>query len=127
MEKPGYIFQLSHQIGQASQLSVHGNFKEGASAEEMTAELDKVFAAIDMQDLKRMKIPTVEGEVRDQESRLAQLKQEMQKLSLRGQASKLGTAEKVQYEQHATNIDFLENTAIPRGKEILSELKKQAA
>lgn len=119
-KKVGYVFQLSHQVGQDKTLSVSGNFAIGATTAEMVSEMDKVLDAFEIQNTKRMKLPTLAGELRDQKEALEKCKRELEQLL--GSEKNLNSAQKQTEAQLRSRIQFLQDEAIPRGEEIVEAL-----
>lgn len=119
----GYLFTLNFALGQDKNVSVNGNFAKEATPADMSAELDKVFEALDKQRIKRLELPAVEGTLNDQKDRLEQEKKSLAKLAGK---SKLTTAEQSQASQHHSTIERLEEV-IPEGEIVLADLRKKAA
>lgn len=124
--KPGYQFSCTIDLGQGKQTQVIGNFYRDADVPEMTAELDKVWQALDKQRIKRLELPTAQQALSDQNDKLCELKTEVGKLSLKKQAGHLTSAEKSQMENHLATIQRLEEV-IPRGEAFVAELERKAA
>lgn len=125
-KKPGYICQINYEIGNGRAVSVHCNFAEGAQPREMSAEMDKVFDALDHQRLKRLEIPAVKGKIDEQRERLRLERENIQKLTLKAQAGKLSTPERAQFDAASNNIQHFERL-IPEGEQFLAELEAKAA
>lgn len=125
-KKPGYICQINYELGNGKGINVHCNFVEGATSREMSAEMDTVFEALEMQRLKRLEIPAVRGKLEEQRERLRVEKENLQKLTLRSQAGKLNSQEKSHFEQCRGNIEHFEKM-IPEGEAFLAELEGKAA
>ena len=125
-KKAGYLFQASMQIGEGIALSVSGNLAEGASSKEMVSEMDKVLEALEKQNIKRMKLPAVNGALKDQKAALVRTKDQLEKLHFQEQGRKLTTAERAQLETCKTQVDGI-TSQIEKGEEILAALEKEAA
>ena len=93
-DKPGYLFQTSIQIGERMALTVSGNLPLEASAKEIENELDRIFDAMEKQELKRMKLPAIKGALKDQEDALERTEQRYEELAFQEQGRKLNQAEK---------------------------------
>lgn len=126
-KKPGYLFQASMQIGEGIALTVSGNLAEGSSTNDMVGEMDKVLAALEKQNVKRMKIPAVKGALQDQKDALNKTVDQLEKLKYKDQSGeKLTSAEKAQMETCRTQISKI-TEQVTKGEEILSALEKEAA
>lgn len=125
-KKAGYLFQASMQIGEGIALTVSGNLAEGSGTNEMVEEMDKVLAALEKQNVKRMKLPAVNGALKDQKAALVRTKDQLEKLAFQEQGRKLTTAERAQLETCKTQIDGI-TAQIAKGEEILAALEKEAA
>lgn len=60
--KVGYAYQLSAQFGSETMFQINGNFPLGASAEDMSVEMDKLAAVISRQQAKA-KIPQIKAQI----------------------------------------------------------------
>jgi len=60
--KVGYAYQLSAQFGSETMFQINGNFPLGASAEDMSVEMDKLAAVIARQQAKA-KIPQIKAQI----------------------------------------------------------------
>lgn len=125
-QKPGYIFNASMQIGQSMALTVSGNLPLDANAKTIESELDRIFDAMSKQETKRMKIPAVKGELKEQEDALVRTKKQYEELVFQEQGRRLNNAEKAQMDTCDKQIKFL-TTALEKGGEILAALEKEAA
>lgn len=125
-DKPGYLFQASIQIGQNIALSINGNLPMGAAPKEIENELDRIFSAMEKQQLKRMKLPAVKGELQDQKDALERTKKRFEELAFQEQGRKLTSADKAQQETCAKQISNL-TVQIESGQKILDALEKEAA
>lgn len=126
-KKAGYLFQASMQIGEGIALSVSGNMAEGATSAEMISELDKVLVALEKQNLKRMKLPAVQGALKDQKDALDRTKKQFEELrALEQSRGKLKGAEGAQIATCKTHIERL-TEQIEKGEEILAALEQEAA
>jgi len=125
-KKPGYLFQASMQVGEGIALTVSGNLPEGASTGDMVSEMDKVLAALEKQNVKRMKLPAVKGSLQDQKDALSRTKDQLEKLKFQEQGRKLNSGEKAQMETCTQQIERL-TYQVEKGEEILAALEKEAA
>ncbi|MES2730027.1 MAG: hypothetical protein V4621_08055 [Pseudomonadota bacterium] len=125
-EKPGYVFQASIQIGERMALTVTGNLPLNADSKTIEGEFDRIFAAMEKQELKRMKLPVVRGSLKDQQDTLKRIKKTYEELNFQEQARKLTHAEKAQQDTCAKQIAQLAD-AVSKGEEYLEELEKEAA
>lgn len=125
-KKPGYLFQASMQVGEGIALTVSGNMPEGASSHDMVSEMDKVLAALEKQNVKRMKLPAVKGALQDQKDALARTTDQLEKLKFQEQGRKLTSAEKAQMETCRIQIEKIAEQ-VAKGEEILASLEKEAA
>lgn len=125
-EKPGYMFQASIQIGERMALTVSGNLPLHADQKTIEGELDRIFSAMEKQELKRMKLPIVRGSLKDQQDALKRVKKTYEELNFQEQARKLSHAEKAQQDTCAKQIAQLTDTVL-KGEEYLEELEKEAA
>lgn len=125
-DKPGYLFQTSIQIGERMALTVSGNLPIDASPKEIESELDRIFNAMEKQELKRMKIPVVRGKLEEQKEAYEKAKKIYEELAFQEQGRKLSSAEKAQQDTSNKQIAFLAE-AILRGQEYLDSLEKEAA
>jgi archaellum component FlaC len=124
--KPGYLFQASIQIGERIGLTVSGNLPVGAQPKEIETELDRIFNALEKQELKRMKIPAIKGALKDQQDALERTKKRYEELAFQEQARKLNQGEKAQQETCHTQIKTL-TEQVAKGSEILEAMEKEAA
>lgn len=62
----GYVWSMNTNLGDGKMMQVTGNFPRGASAKEMTSELDKIAKVMQIQRLKLLEIPASEGALRQQ-------------------------------------------------------------
>jgi hypothetical protein len=124
-KKVGYVFQASMQIGEGIAISVSGNFQENSDSKEMVKEMDKVLAALEVQNVKRMKIPAVKGALRDQEDAVVRDKKHIEELKFKQQESKLNQHEKAQLESSLVRLKQIEEQ-VEKGREILAALEKEA-
>lgn len=124
--KPGYLFQASIQIGEVMALSVSGNLPTGASPKEIEGELDRIFNAMEKQQLKRMKLPAIKGALKDQQDALERTKKKYEELSFQEQGRKLSNAEKAQHETCFKQIEAI-TEQVEKGQKILDEMEKEAA
>jgi archaellum component FlaC len=125
-DKPGYLFQASLQIGERMALTVSGNLPLDAQPKQIEAELDRVFNAMEKQELKRMKIPAIKGALMDQKNALENTKKRYEELCFQEQGRHLNTAEKTQKETCFKQIATLKEQ-VANGEEILEAAKKEAA
>lgn len=125
-DKPGYLFQTSIQIGERMALTVSGNLSLEATAKDIENELDRIFDAMEKQELKRLKIPTVKGALQDQKDALERTKKRFEELAFQEQGRKLNQAEKAQQETCFKQIDTLKDQ-VAKGQEILDALEQKAA
>jgi len=68
-EKPGYIYEVSADLGNQKNFSVRGNFPVAASAELINSELDKLLKAIGRQQARAC-LPAEEAKLRQMERQL---------------------------------------------------------
>ncbi len=125
-QKPGYLFQTSIQIGERMALTVSGNLPLEADAKTIELELDKIFTAMEKQELKRMKLPAVKGALQDQKDALEKTKKRFEELAFQEQGRKLNSAEKSQQDTCQKQIEMLTDQ-VGKGEEILAALEKEAA
>lgn len=125
-DKPGYLFQASIQIGERMSLTVSGNLPMNAEQKSIEVELDRIFNAMEKQELKRMKIPTVKGALKDQEDALDRTKKRYEELAFQEQGRKLNNAEKAQQDTCYKQIEAI-TAQVEKGHEILTALEKEAA
>lgn len=125
-DKPGYLFQASIQIGERMALSVSGNMPFGADPKTIEGELDRIFNAMEKQELKRMKLPAIKGALMDQKDALGKTKKCYEELAFQEQARKLSNAEKAQQETCAKQIKMI-TEQVEKGQEILTAMEKEAA
>ena len=62
----GYVWSMNTNLGDGKMMQVTGNFPRGATAKEMTGELDKIAKVMQIQRLKLLEIPASEGALRQQ-------------------------------------------------------------
>jgi len=125
-DKPGYLFQASIQIGERMALTVSGNLPLEADQKKIEGELDRIFSAMEKQELKRMKIPVVRGKLEEQKEAYDKAKKIYEELAFQEQGRKLSSAEKSQQDTSNKQIAFLAE-AIVKGQEYLDSLEKEAA
>ena len=125
-DKPGYLFQASLQIGERMALTVSGNLPLDANPHAIEKELDRIFNAMEKQELKRMKIPVVKGALMDQKDALEKTKKRFEELNFQEQGRKLNTTEKAQQDTCSKQINALKEQ-IDKGQEVLDALEKEAA
>lgn len=126
VEKPGYVFQASIQIGERMALTVSGNLPMNAEPKAIESELDRIFNAMEKQETKRMKIPAIKGALGDQKDALERTKKQYEELAFQEQGRKLNTAEKAQQDTCSKQIKAL-TEQVQKGQEILEAMEKQAA
>jgi len=125
-KKPGYLFQASMQIGESVSLTVSGNLGEGASSADMVTEWDKVLNALEKQNIRRMKIPAVQGALRDQQDALNRAIEQREKLrDQETSGQKLKATEKAQLDTCDRQIEGI-SAQVEKGKEILENLLKDS-
>lgn len=125
-DKPGYLFQTSIQIGERMALTVSGNLPLDASAKEIETELDRIFNAMEKQEMKRMKLPAIKGALLDQKDALERTKKRYEELAFQEQGRKLNNAEKAQQDTCFKQIATL-TEQVEKGEEILAAMEKEAA
>jgi archaellum component FlaC len=125
-DKPGYLFQTSIQIGERMALTVSGNLSLDASAKEIENELDRIFEAMQKQEMKRMKIPAIKGALQDQKDALQRTEKRYEELAFQEQGRKLNNAEKAQQDTCFKQIETLKEQ-VEKGEEILAAMEKEAA
>jgi hypothetical protein len=125
-DKPGYLFQTSIQIGERMALTVSGNLPLDASNKDIETELDRIFDAMQKQELKRMKLPAIKGALADQKDALDRTKKRYEELNFQEQGRKLNHAEKAQQDTCFKQIETL-TEQVEKGNEILAEMEKEAA
>lgn len=126
VEKPGYVFQASIQIGERMALTVSGNLPMNAEPKSIESELDRIFNAMEKQETKRMKIPAIKGALGDQKDALERTKKQYEELAFQEQGRKLNSAEKAQQDTCSKQIKTL-TEQVAKGQEILEAMEKQAA
>lgn len=124
--KPGYLFQASIQIGERIGLTVSGNLPIGAEPKEIEVELDRIFNAMEKQELKRMKLPAVKGALADQKDALVRTKKRFEELAFQEQGRKLSSQDKAMQDTCEKQIRALTDQ-VEKGEEILAALEKEAA
>src|SRR5271169_3226159 len=125
-DKPGYLFQASIQIGERMALTVSGNLPLDADQKSIEGEFDRIFSAMEKQELKRMRLPVVRGGLQDQKDMLFKTQKRYEELVFQEQGRKLNNAEKAQQETCYKQIESLKE-AIEKGQEILDAMEKEAA
>lgn len=125
-DKPGYLFQTSIQIGERMALTVSGNLPLDASAKDIESELDRIFEAMQKQEMKRMKLPAIKGALADQKDALERTKKRYEELAFQEQGRKLTHAEKAQQDTCHKQIETL-TEQVEKGEEILAAMVKEAA
>ena len=125
-DKPGYLFQASIQIGERMALTVSGNLPLDADQKSIEGEFDRIFSAMEKQELKRMKLPAVKGALQDQKDALEKTKKRFEELAFQEQGRKLNSAEKSQQDTCQKQIEMLTDQ-VGKGEEILAALEKEAA
>lgn len=125
-DKPGYLFQASIQIGERMALTVSGNLPLDADQKAIEGEFDRIFSAMEKQELKRMKLPAIKGALMDQKDALEKTKKRYEELAFQEQGRKLNNAEKAQQETCAKQIEMIAEQ-VSKGQEILDAMEKEAA
>lgn len=125
-DKPGYLFQASVQIGERMALTISGNLPLDAEPKAIEGELDRIFNAMEKQELKRLKVPAIKGALKEQEDALMRTEKRYEELNFQGQGRKLNQAEKAQQETCFIQIGNLKDQ-VEKGREILAEMEKEAA
>lgn len=126
-KKPGYVFNASVQIGQATALTITGNIPEGATTEQIVEETEKVLKALDKHNARRMKLPAVKGALKDQKVALERAKDQFEKLKAKEQSGeKLNSGEKAQFQTCQQQIEKIAEQ-VEDGEAILAEVEKEAA
>jgi hypothetical protein len=126
MDKPGYLFQASIQIGNSMALTVSGNLPIDAEPKQIENELDRIFSAMEKQELKRMKLPAIKGALMDQKDALEKTKKRYEELLFQEQGRKLNNAEKAQQETCYKQIEQIKEQ-VQKGETILEKMEKEAA
>lgn len=124
--KPGYVFQASIQIGERMALTVSGNLPMAAEPKDIESELDRIFNAMEKQEMKRMKLPAIKGALMDQKDALARTKKRFEELAFQEQGRKLTSADKAQQDTCEKQIRAL-TEQVEKGEEILAAMEKEAA
>lgn len=125
-DKPGYLFQASIQIGERMALTVSGNLPLDADQKALEGEFDRIFSAMEKQELKRMKLPAIKGALQDQKDALVRTEQRYEELAFQEQGRKLNQAEKAQQDTCHKQIATLRDQ-VAKGQEILDAMEKEAA
>lgn len=71
-EKPGYIYEISAELGNTRNISLRGNFPMGADLGHINDELDKIIKAITRQQAKTC-LPNERAKLRQMERQLASM------------------------------------------------------
>lgn len=90
--KVGYAYQLSAQFGSETMFQINGNFPIGASAEEMSAEMDKLGAVISRQQAKA-KVPQVKIQIGETKYKRDAVVADLEEAEKRFEGKTLSTAE----------------------------------
>lgn len=125
-DKPGYLFQASVQIGERMALTISGNLPLDSEPKAIEQELDRIFNAMEKQELKRLKVPAIKGALKEQEDALKRTEKRYEELNFQAQGRKLNQAEKAQQETCFIQIGSLKDQ-VEKGREILAEMEKEAA
>ena len=123
---PGYVFELSADLGSGRNFSVRGNFAVGETLENMNAEMDKLVRVCDRQ-LSKAVIANIEEDLFKHEKMLEKATRDYVAMESRREGHKtLPATEKAAQENQKATIDELK-AMIARKKLFLEKTKKEAA
>lgn len=124
-QKPGYIFELSADLGCGRTYSIRGNFAVNTPLETMNVEMDKLVRVCDRQ-LSKAVIGSMEEDIYKHEHQLGKFKADLLGMLARAKGHKsLPQIELANQENQKTNIMEMEDT-IERKKRLLAKTKKDA-
>lgn len=124
-QKPGYIFELTADIGCGRNFTIRGNFPVEASAETMHKEMDKIVRVCDRQ-LSKAVIPAVEKKLRDEERTLETFKANTKLLKKQAEGHKAIPAQAAANIENAESNVRAQEANIEEQKKLLIRTKKDA-
>lgn len=86
-EKPGYIFELTADLGCGRNYSIRGNFPVNTTLELMNTEMDKLVRVCDRQ-LSKAIIPNIEEKLRKEENALLTFENNLKTLKKQAEGHK---------------------------------------
>jgi len=122
---PGYVFELSADLGSGRNFSIRGNFGVGETLEVMNSEMDKLVRVCDRQ-LSKAVIANIEEDLFKHENMLEKAIRDYQAMEGRREGHKtLPATERAAQENQKATIAELK-TVIARKKLFLEKTKKDA-
>lgn len=122
---PGYVFELTANLGSERNFSIRGNFPVGADLPMMNSELDKLVAATNRQ-LSKACLVSLEEDLAKHEGHLQASQANVATIQKKGERFK-GTPQQMQadLDNAIANIEQLQSM-IKRKKAILEQTRKDA-
>lgn len=122
---PGYVFELSADLGSGRNFSIRGNFAVGETLETMNSEMDKLVRVCDRQ-LSKAVIANIEEDLFKHENMLEKAIRDYQAMEGRREGHKtLPATERAAQENQKATIAELK-TVIVRKKLFLEKTRKDA-
>ena len=122
---PGYVFELTADLGSGRNFSIRGNFGVGETLEVMNSEMDKLVRVCDRQ-LSKAVIANIEEDLFKHENMLEKAIRDYQAMEGRREGHKtLPATERAAQENQKATIAELK-TVIARKKLFLEKTKKDA-
>ena len=122
---PGYVYELTANLGSERNLSIRGNFPPNVSLEVLNAELDKLVRATDRQ-LSKACIAALEEDLAKQEQILEHMKENVKLVDNKAKGYKeLPASAQAERNNAITNVKTQE-AFIERKKKFLAKTRKDA-
>ena len=122
---PGYVFELSANLGSERNFSIRGNFPIGASLEVMNAEMDKLVRVSDRQ-LSKACIASLEEDIAKHEQQLENAKSNLKLVQSKFKKyQELPATGAAEIDNAGSNVKALE-AMIERKKKFLEKTRKDA-
>lgn len=122
---PGYVYELTANLGSERNLSIRGNFPPNVSLEVLNAELDKLVRACDRQ-LSKACIASLEEDLAKQEQTLEHMRENVKLVEAKSTGYKtLPPAAQAERNNAITNVKTQE-AYVARKKAFLAKTRKDA-
>ena len=124
-EQPGYIYELTGDLGCSRNISIRGNFPKGVTKEEIDAELDKLVRGIDRQLCKAV-IAALEKDLAQHQRQLDKAVRDLAAMREISKGHKaLPAVEVTRQDNQVATIEELE-AIVAQKKQFLAETKANA-
>lgn len=123
--KPGYIFELTADLGCGRNYSIRGNFGVGETLESMNKEMDKLVRVCDRQ-LSKAIIPNIEEKLRKEEHALQTFENNLKTLKKQAEGHKsIPAVAQGNIDNAQTNVSN-QTQIVAEQKKLLERVKKDA-